>query len=109
MSNKDYNHIIAGAKALHAVASKIRILGHIAWPVSLRDSFFANKKNKLPQPIYDSFDATEVLHVTDKIANSLGDSPAEHWLNRQCTSVAHSARMLSTTGTADFFHYSQLL
>ena len=110
MSGKKYQHIIEGAKTLHKVARNIRILGHISWPLTIREEFFSNKAEKLPEPVYPDFDATEIISITGKVIAQLDqDDPMDQWLSRQAQSIQSSARLLAATGTSDFLEFSQQL
>ncbi len=109
MALADYQHIIDHAKTLYKIAGGIRILGHLAWPIEIRDEFFRSGKSTLPEPVYVDFDGSEIIKVTDKIIAAMGDAPAEQWLSRQATSIRTCACMLESVGTIDFLRYSQQL
>ncbi len=107
--NKDDQRIADLNSKLYQASRGIRILSHISWPAEIRESFFKNKEQKLPEVTYPHFEPSEVIMQVSQIQSQLGDSVIDSWLNRQAQVIANSALMLSAAGTEQFHHYSKEL
>ncbi len=94
---------------LYQASKEIRILKHISWPIEVRETFFKNKAQQLPEIQYPSFDPSSVLMQISSIQSELGDDAVDQWLNRQAQVIASSALMLSASGTEQFYKYSREL
>lgn len=107
--NKEDKRISELSNRLYQASREIRILGHISWPAEIRETFFKQKEQRLPEVEYPQFDATNVLNQVDDIRSQLGDSLIDAWLERQAQVIENSALMLSASGTKKFYTYSHKL
>ena len=102
--------IVTAVTALKSAERPVRILRRIAWPKSVRETFFKGGASSLPDVSYESFDAPPVLAELDAIAKTLdiGD-PIDAWVLRQIDAVRRGAKMIASVGTADFSKWSMEL
>jgi uncharacterized protein (TIGR02421 family) len=87
----------------------IRILSHISWPASVRDDFFSNGANALPEVRYAPYDPGESLALVREARRHIRSSTVDDWLNRQATAIESSARLLSLCATPGFYTVSSEL
>lgn len=104
--NKQDQRIVDLSKQLYQSSREIRILTHISWPAEIRETFFKNKEQKLPDVAYPDFDASNIIKTITGIQADLGDSDIDAWLGRQASVIKDSALMMSAAGTEKFHHYS---
>ena len=104
--NKNDQRIVDLSNQLYQASREIRILSHISWPSEVRESFFKNKEQRLPEVTYPAFEPSNVIMQVANIQSQLGDSAIDLWLGRQANVIANSALMLSASGTEQFHHYS---
>jgi len=105
----DSNRISSLNNALYGISKRIRILSHLAWPNEVSQKFFADKAQKLPSVEYAPYDDGDILSDLDRLIALLGDTPIDHWLEKQATTLKNSAKMLAACGSRDFLGYSQAL
>ncbi len=100
----------SAAQILHDVAKPMRVLSALAWPAELRDQFFAEGAQRLPEPTYDAIDPTPVIDGVDAARRFLFPGHAvDDWLAREADAVESTALMLAARGTPGFHAYSQRL
>lgn len=106
----DKKHIIQLSDMLEEAASTVRILRNISWPASVKEEFFRNNAQKLPEVEYKEYDPKEVLYQIRQI-RKLADSedPVHQWANKIADRIESSSMMLASRGTHDFFKYSKEL
>lgn len=111
--NKENQCIIDLNTRLYNASRGIRILSHISWPADIRERFFQQKEQKLPELEYPQFDSRDVIvqveSIQKDIRESQMDSQIDAWLNRQANVISNSALMLGASGTAQFYDYSREL
>lgn len=106
----DKEHIIQLSDMLEEAASDVRILRNLAWSSTVKEDFFRNKAEKLPDPEYPVYNPKDVLYQIRqirKLANS--DDPVHEWANKIADCIENSSMMLVSRGTHDFFKYSRKL
>lgn len=90
-----------------AVSRSIRVLTHLGWPLSVRETFFANGCRELPAPEYADYDAAPIVEELKRIGSRLDfDQQINEWLLRILTRFETTALMLQSCGTRKFFEYS---
>lgn len=111
----DHDRIRAASGLLYDASRTIRILGHVSWPGSVRERFFAAGARELPEVTYAPFDTGPCLQALAEARRHIraapGDDPAragsavDAWLERQARTLETSARMLAACGTPDFLRH----
>ncbi len=109
MTNNFDQRIVAIAGRLSDAARDVRILRHVSWDASVREAFFSSGARELPRPEYPHYDASPVLEKITYARALMQTSDADQWLARQALALEHSARMLASAGTADFYLHSREL
>lgn len=109
MIEKEDNRIRHASDLLYQATKSIRILTHVGWAADVRDQFFKNGARELPSVSYPVFDDSETLEIIAEARQFIKDTEIDKWLDRQAGVVETSARMLSASGTPDFFKYSSEL
>lgn len=110
MSTVSTVKIKRACEQLHHAASGIRILTHVGWPASVRDSFFDRGAKELPIVEYRDFDSAEVFSRLAEARRLFDFSPAvNRWLEKIADHVETGAKMLASTGTQNFHVYSREL
>ncbi len=85
----------------------VRVLRSVAWPSATAEVFFKNGGRELPIVSYPPIDAAPVIEAMEKARRLAdGSSPIHTWLQRVSRVIETGARMISATGTADFYKYS---
>ena len=107
MIEKEDNRIRHASDLLYQATKSIRILTHVGWAADVRDQFFKNGARELPSVSYPVFDDSETLEIIAEARQFIKDTEIDKWLDRQAGVVETSARMLSASGTPDFFKYSR--
>ncbi len=98
------------SQLLRRAERPVRVLRGIAWPGSIRESFFAADARELPAPTYEPIDPTEPLALcAEVVREASGDSPVDQWLRRLADSIATCARMMQAVGTPAFHDRSREL
>ena len=92
------------------LASKIRILSTLAWPLSHQEKFLAawrQGRPALPEVTLPRVDYTEVIRGLEQLHHeATGHNPLAHYLRETILSYKNAALMLQTLGTKDFTKYS---
>jgi len=107
--NKQNQRISDLSDRLYQASREIRILTHLGWSSEIRETFFRNKEQRLPEVTYPRFEPSNVMMQIAAIQAELGGSIIDQWLNRQANVIANSALMLSSVGTEQFYKYSREL
>ena len=96
---------------LQEAASSVRILRNIAWPQSVKDEFFKNKAQKLPQVIYSAYDPNPVLDQVKKIKKLIGgeNNSINSWATGIANKIESSALLLASRGTSEYYTHTQAL
>jgi uncharacterized protein (TIGR02421 family) len=95
---------------LYNLASSVKVLRNLAWPLSVRTDFLKHKAKNLPRVTYDRFREKDVLSSVDTIRRKLSKTdPVDNWLLRICDNIDNSALLLAARGTKDFLKYSTAL
>lgn len=96
----------------------IRVLDAVNWDKEVRQRFFANKAQKLPEVTAEmyqqrdlGFDPRALRHafsdLEQEISRSIGQlNPMARLMKRMCNEYRQVLRMLESRGTPDFHHYS---
>lgn len=111
MTNSYLNHLVTVSNSIKECSSQVKILRNIAWPYAVKEEFFANKAEKLPQISYPPYDPSGVIKVIAGVKAQLTDQGdiAEAWLLNVAEKIELAARMLKNKGTYDFFDLSAQL
>ncbi len=107
--NKQNERISDLSHRLYQASREIRILSHIRWPTEIRETFFKQKEQRLPEVTYPHFEPSNVIMQIAGIQAELGESVVDNWLGRQANIIANSALMKSSVGTEQFYQYSKEL
>ncbi|MGX5173183.1 flavohemoglobin expression-modulating QEGLA motif protein [Aliikangiella sp. IMCC44653] len=89
-----------------AIGSSLKVLSQLAWPLSIKEDFFANNATQLPSVEYNHFCGSTQLQALDAILKDLGDTPVDDWFGRVIGILKNTARLLESRGSEDFFRYS---
>lgn len=103
MTEEEKSRIRHINQLLYRAAQSIRILGHISWPASVREQFFARGALNLPEVSYAPFDASTTVELVAEARKLLLDSSIDAWLARHADAIEKSALMLAACGTPVFF------
>jgi uncharacterized protein (TIGR02421 family) len=102
--------ISAAAGALRQAEQPLRILGLLAWPLEVRERFFADGGRELPRIEYPQVDTRAVdegLATARPLIEKSG--PAREWLERTANRLAAASGMLNHLGQPAFYEYSHEL
>ena len=102
--------ISAAAGALRQAEQPLRILGLLAWPLEVRERFFADGGRELPRIEYPQVDTRAVdegLATARPLIEKSG--PAREWLERTANRLAAASGMLNYLGQPAFYEYSHEL
>ncbi|MGY6587795.1 MAG: flavohemoglobin expression-modulating QEGLA motif protein [Wenzhouxiangella sp.] len=101
------HRITAAAQALRQAEQPLRILGLLAWPLSVRQQFLEANDREMPVVDYPQAD-TQAVDEALAIARPLIDQagPAREWLGRIADRIATAARMVNHLGQPAFFEAS---
>lgn len=95
---------------LYLASRSVRILTNVAWPIQVREKFFADGEKELPVVEYEPFDPSEALERLVLAKSAFNFSPMiNEWLNITAYNIETSAKMLAARGTDKFFKYSSEL
>ncbi len=101
------HRITAAAQALRQAEQPLRILGLLAWPLSVRQQFLADNDREMPvveYPRADTRSVDDALAVARPLIERTG--PARDWLDRIVSRIATAARMINHLGQPAFFDAS---
>ncbi|MCC7076143.1 MAG: DUF1704 domain-containing protein [Acidimicrobiia bacterium] len=98
------------ATTLHAAGRPVRILGSIAWPASVRETFLAAGASKLPEVDYPEFDPEPTMDLLREAERDIyPGNPIDDWFEGTAHAIGSGARMVAAAGTGAFFEYSRQL
>lgn len=110
LGEKDGERIKTTASLLRDAEKPIRVLRTLAWGPEVRERFFAEGADCLPEVRYTPPDPAPVL---EKLAAArrliVDDSPIGAWLERQAQAIEGSALMLAAAGTPTFYTHASKL
>ena len=106
LGHEDRQRLRRISEVLYRVSRRVRILGHLTWPGSVRHKFFRSGSEKLPEVMYPSFDAKEIKVDLRRARSQLGDLPLDKWLKKKSHDIEASVNLVSSCGTPDFFKHS---
>ncbi|RFF28797.1 DUF1704 domain-containing protein [Wenzhouxiangella sp. 15181] len=102
--------ITRAATALREAEQPLRILGLLAWPLSVRDHFLDTGAQELPRVEYPAVDTKSVRHALARARPLIAKSgPAREWLERIAERLELANRMIEGLGTPEFFAASREL
>ena len=108
-SEIEKKHITLVSELLYQAADQVKILSHLAWPLSIREQFFVNKEQQLPRVEYPKFDPTSAMAFLNKARSKLTDSAIDDWLAKKADAIENSISLLCHCGTSDFLQSSERL
>ena len=91
---------------VYQASRKIRILGYLNWPLSVRYRFFRSGSQQIPELEYPQLDSTYAQEHLKAAKNLLGDTPIDDWLKKKIYDVSSGLKMLEGCGTKQFFQES---
>ncbi len=99
--------ITQAAQALRAAEQPLRILGLLAWPLSVRERFLANGGRAMPRVSYPEVDTRAIDQALAEARPLIAASgPARVWLGRTADRIATARRMIQHLGEPAFFRCS---
>lgn len=102
--------ITRAAAALREAEQPLRVLGLLAWPLSVRERFLARGGRELPKVDYPAIDTAALDEALTRARPLIAESgPAREWLERIAQRLGLAGRMLNGIGTKDFFQASREL
>ncbi len=107
--SKEAERLHALSNELVAVGKNLQVLSQIAWPVTVKQDFFAAKAQQLPNVEYPAFDGRAMLSALEAVQQKLGDTPADDWMRRIHSILTSTVSMLQSRGTAAFYEHSKTL
>lgn len=106
-STRIAGRITRAAAALREAEQPLRILGVLAWPLSVRERFLARGGRELPRVHYERVDTGAVHAALAQARPMIAESgPAREWLERIADRLALAAGMLDRIGKPGFFETS---
>jgi len=110
VSDRDSKRIRNACGLVYQATRSIRILTQISWPNRVREKFFAQGENELPDVKYKKFDPSDALERLALARSAFGlPRMINEWLNITAYNIETSAKMLASCGSPDFFRYSSEL
>lgn len=104
------DRITAAAQALRQAEQPLRILGLLAWPLSVRQQFLDSGDQMLPEVSYPPVDTAAVDQALAEARPLIAESgPAKEWLGRIADRIDTAARMINHLGQPAFFEHSAAL
>lgn len=92
---------------LYQASRSLRVLSHISWDASVRETFFAQKARELPKVSYPPYDPTPTLDIVARVRAQLNPSNRiDRWLLVTACDLENTAKLLHHCGTQDFYRYS---
>ncbi len=92
---------------IYALAGNLTILARLAWPLSVKETFFRNGQQKLPEVQYEPFDASTMREGLLAVKRDLGDTPVDGWMSRTIDTILLTGEMLEARGTERFYQCSR--
>ena len=106
LGQRDRQRLSQVSERLYRVSRRVRILGHLSWPGSVRHRFFRSGSERLPEVEYPPFDAKEIKEELSQTRSQLGDLPMDKWLYKKSYEIEAGVEMISSCGTPEFFKHS---
>ena len=106
LGQRDRQRLSQVSERLYRVSRRVRILGHLSWPGSVRHRFFRSGSERLPEVEYPPFDAKEIKDELRKARGQLGDLPLDEWLKRKSRDIDAGVNLIGACGTPEFFKHS---
>lgn len=104
------DRITQAASALRDAEQPLRILGLLAWPMSVRERFLERGGQELPRVDYPDIDTTAVDAALTRARPLIAQTgPAREWFERTADRLDVAARMLRSIGRPGFFEASREL
>ena len=94
------------SEIIYKASKKVKILRHISWPVEIKQDFFNQDCQKLPEPAYPFYEYSELNLILKKADKYFGDTKYDSWLKGKIENIKQSAELLSACGTKKFFNIS---
>ncbi len=108
LKQKHFKRAVQAAGYINEASGAMNVLKSVNWDGRHKKRFF--ETGKLPSPTYRKIDVSE---PRDMIAQARALCDSDHvvfeWLDRLCTTMEHTASLIQTRGTPQFFHYSSEL
>ncbi|WP_220338356.1 flavohemoglobin expression-modulating QEGLA motif protein [Wenzhouxiangella sediminis] len=102
--------ITKAAAALREAEQPLRILGLLAWPLSVRERFLERSGRELPRVDYPDVDAAAVDEALARARPLIaGTGPAREWFERIADRLDLAGRMMKGIGSTTFFDASREL
>ena len=79
---------------VYQASRKIRILGFLNWPLSVRYRFFRSGSQQIPEVEYPQLDSTYAKEHLKAAKKLLGDTPIDDWLKKKIYDVSSGLKML---------------
>lgn len=103
IDDNEKDRIRSVATTLHDAAKPIRVLGSLAWPAEVRDTFLASGGSHLPEVEYEPHDPAPTLELVAAARKQLfPGEPIDDWLDDVADSIETTARLMATRGTEAF-------
>ncbi|MFL2982884.1 MAG: flavohemoglobin expression-modulating QEGLA motif protein [Candidatus Neomarinimicrobiota bacterium] len=106
LSQKERLRLSHASELLYKISRRVRILGHLTWPNSVRHKFFRSGSEKLPKIDYPLFDSEGIKVQLQNVREKLGDLPMDKWLLKKTKDIEESVNLIDCCGSPDFFKYS---
>ena len=102
--------VVRVSDRLHAAASPLKVLNHLAWPTDVRRRFLAGGAQALPEVTYPPFDPAPTHELVAQARQELhDDGVVDDWLRQTADTIDTTARMLAATGTRAFHEHAATL
>jgi uncharacterized protein (TIGR02421 family) len=102
--------VTAVTTLLARAARPLCVLRAIDWPPEVRERFLASNGKELPRVVYPPCDTSGSLErVARARRKRVGHAGIDAWLARHAESIEHTARMLASIATPDFYRYGRML
>tara|TARA_B100000959_G_scaffold134090_1_gene140513 strand:- start:1827 stop:3071 length:1245 start_codon:yes stop_codon:yes gene_type:complete len=106
LGQRDRKRLGQVSERLYRASRRVRILGHLAWPASVRHRFFRSGSERLPEVEYPPFDAKQIKGELRQARDQLGDLPLDKWLKKKSRDIEASVNLIGSCGTPEFFRHS---
>lgn len=109
VSDIEKQRIVDTSEGIYKVANSLNILTRLGWRSEIKQAFFQNNAQKLPEVIYPHYDASVIINSLEEINKKLHDNLVDEWFKRHIISIELNANMLQNCGKPDFYVYSSQL
>jgi len=103
---KDRQRLSKVSQRLYGISRRVRILGHLSWPGTVRHKFFRSGSQKLPEIEYPPFDPKDIKGDLNDARDCLGDLPLDQWLLKKSYDLEAGVDLISSCGSPEFFEHS---